>query len=301
MIEAKKALDLIRDKLIAWMESLIVMLPNIASAVLIVLISWLAARLLLKAAAPLASRVVTSTTLRRLMGYVLFLSVMFVGVFAALSVLHLDKTVTSLLAGAGILGLAFSLAFQDLASNFIAGVVIATHHPIRLGDLVETAGQYGTIERINLRTTEIRSLQGVQTIVPNKEIFQNVLINYTRNGTRRVDLVSRVRLDADLQHVEHLVTEAVRDVDGVLTDHEVVVFFQEFADSSVVFEVRFWIASTSNRHFHAVRSSAIKAIQAALNKAGIVIPAPIRTLDLGGRGGEKVDTILGERTMGGAS
>ncbi len=278
--DVRQGFMLVREKLGDWLEGLIVMLPNIASAVLIVVLAWFIAKLLLKATTPLAARLITSTTLRRLMGMVLYLAVMLVGTFAALSVLHLDKTVTSLLAGAGILGLAFSLAFQDLASNFIAGVVIATQHPIRIGDLVETAGQYGTVQRIDLRTTEIRSLQGVQTIVPNKEIFQNVLINYTRNGTRRVDLVLRVRLDADLPLVEKLATEAVRGVDGVLADEEVVVFFQEFAESAVVFEVRFWITSTSNRHFHYVRSAAIKAVRAAFDRHGVVIPAPVRTVEM---------------------
>lgn len=279
MEDVRQGFTLVRTKLGDWLEGLIVLLPNIVSAVLIVLLAWSIAKLLLRITAPLSERLVTSTTLRRLMNYTLYLAVMLVGLFAALSVLHLDKTVTSLLAGAGILGLAFSLAFQDLASNFIAGVVIATQHPIRLGDLVETAGQHGTVERINLRTTEIRSLQGVQTIVPNKEIFQHVLVNYTRNGTRRVDLVTRVRLDADLDLVQRTATEAVRHVDGVLPDQEVVVFFQEFAESAIVFEVRFWIASASNRHFHTVRSAAIMAVRAAFDQAGITVPAPVRTVE----------------------
>ncbi|MDX9751264.1 MAG: mechanosensitive ion channel family protein [Flavobacteriales bacterium] len=280
MDDVRKGFVLVREKLGDWLEGLIGMLPNIATAVLIVVLSALAARLVLKAVAPLAARLITSTTLRRLLGMGLYISVMLMGVFAALSVLHLDKTVTSLLAGAGILGLAFSLAFQDLASNFIAGVVIATQHPIRIGDLVETAGQHGTVERINLRTTEIRSLQGIQTVVPNKEIFQNVLLNYSRNATRRVDLVVRVRLDADLPRVERVATEAVRGVDGVLASEEVVVFFQEFAESAVVFEVRFWITSGRNRHFHYVRSAAIKAIRAAFDREGIVIPAPVHTVEV---------------------
>jgi small conductance mechanosensitive channel len=278
--EIRNGFHLMREKLGDWLEGLISMLPNLATAVLIVVLSSLVARFLLRFTAPLAARLIPSTTLRRLLGLVVYLAVMLVGLFAALSVLHLDKTVTSLLAGAGIIGLAFSLAFQDLASNFIAGVVIATQHPIRVGDLVETAGQHGTVERIDLRTTEIRSLQGVQTIVPNKDIFQGVLLNYSRNPTLRVDLAVRVRLDADLELVERVATEAVRSVDGVLANEEVVVFFQQFGESAVHFEVRFWIVSGRNRHFHQVRSAAIKAIRAAFDRHGIVIPPQVHAVEI---------------------
>ena len=78
-----------------------------------------------------------------------------VGVFVALGVVGLDKTVTSLLAGAGIIGLALAFAFQDLAANFLSGVAISVRHPFRIADIIETNDFLGTVKAINLRSTEL--------------------------------------------------------------------------------------------------------------------------------------------------
>ena len=296
MIEAKKALELIQGKLTTWLESMVAMLPNIALATLIVVVSWLAARLLRSLADRLMSRFVESATLRRLFGTILYVAIILLGAFMALSVMHLDKTVTSLLAGAGILGLALGFAFQDIASNFIAGILMAAQKPLKVGDLVETDGHLGVVQRIDLRTTELRNMQGLQVIIPNKDVFQRVLINYTRNGTRRVDLEVGISYTEDLGRVKQVTTGAVGAVKDVLIDRGVDLFYQRFDDSSIVFEVRFWITSVSNNHFHTVRSNVIMAIKAAYNETGITIPFPIRTLDLGVKGGERLANLLGPRS-----
>lgn len=288
-------MELIRSKLFQWMEELVVMLPNLVLAVLILVCFWLVARLVRKGVDKLLGRFFQSVSLQRLTSTVLYSSILLVGMFTALSVLHLDKTVTSLLAGAGIIGLALGFAFQDIAANFIAGILMASQHPIRVGDLIETAGEHGVVERIDLRTTELRNLQGVQVIVPNKDIFQNKLINYTRNGIRRVDLELGVSFAEDFDHVARVSIEAVKAVPDVLVERGVDVFYQGVLESRVAFEVRFWITSDSNRHFHTVRSAVIVALKEAYRREGITIPFPIRTLDFGIKGGERLDAMLRDR------
>lgn len=299
MIEAKKALDLVQNKLVSWLEALIEMLPNMALAAVIVVAFWLLARVVRAVANKILIRFFQSSTLQRLFGGVLYVTIVLIGAFAALSILHLDKTVTSLLAGAGILGLALGFAFQDIASNFIAGVLLAAQRPLAIGDLVETSGETGVVKRIDLRTTELRNLQGLQVIIPNKDIFQSVLINFTRNGTRRVDLAVGVSYGEDLEHVKKVTVEAVKTVPNVLLDNGVDLFYQGFGDSSIDLEVRFWITSISNNHFQTVRSNAIMAVKAAYDKAGITIPFPIRTLDFGIKGGKQLDSMLGKASGSG--
>ncbi len=295
MIEAKKALDLVQNKLVAWLEAIVEMLPNMALAAVIVVAFWLLARGVRHLANRVLIRFFQSSTLQRLFSGALYVTIVLVGAFVALSILHLDKTVTSLLAGAGILGLALGFAFQDIASNFIAGVLMAAQRPLAVGDLVETSGETGVVQRIDLRTTELRSLQGLQVIIPNKEVFQSVLINYTRNGTRRVDLAVGVSYGEDLEHVKQVTIAAVKGVRDVLLDDGVDLFYQGYGDSSIDLEVRFWITSSSNNHFQTVRSNAIMAVKAAYDKEGITIPFPIRTLDFGIKGGERLDSMLGGR------
>jgi len=295
MIEAKDALGLIESKLVGWSKELIRMLPNLVLAAVIVVAGWLLAKLVRSGVEKLLVRTQIGRSLRNLICNAVYLLIIVIALFGALSILHLDKTVTSILAGAGIVGLALGFAFQDIAANFISGVAMAVQRPIRTGELVEVAGQLGIVERIDLRTTEIKSLQGLQVIIPNKEIFQNVLTNYTRNGSRRVDLDVSVSYGDDLAKVEQVTVEAVKTIDGLLPGHDVELFYEEFGDSSINFEVRFWVSSKSQGYYKGRKSAAIVAIKAAYDKNDIMIPFPIRTLDFGIKGGEKLNAMLSER------
>ena len=293
MFDVTSATKLVETKLFAWVREFIKLLPNLALAAVIVVLSWLLARLVRKLIANLMGRVTDSRNLNRLVSNCVYLVVLLIGVFGSLSVLHLDKTVTSILAGAGILGLALGFAFQDIAANFLSGVIMAVQRPIRTGELIGTGEHLGVVEHIDLRTTELRNMEGIQVIIPNKEIFQKPLLNYTRNGTRRVDLIVGVSYGDDLENVERVTKDAVKGIGDLVPDKEVELFYREFGGSSINYVVRFWIEASSNKHYNDMRSRAIKAIKAAYDKEGISIPFPIRTLDFGIKGGEKLDAMLG--------
>src|SRR5699024_379028 len=111
-----------------------------------------------------------------------------IGIFAALSILNLDGTVKSLLAGAGIVGLALGFAFQDIAANLISGILLSMRHPFGKGDIIESHDYYGYVQKISLRNTVIKTPQGQFVYIPNKVVYENPFINYTKNFERRVDL-----------------------------------------------------------------------------------------------------------------
>ncbi|XYI03508.1 mechanosensitive ion channel family protein [Sorangium sp. So ce1128] len=136
----------------------------------------------------------------------------------AFSILNLEKAATSLLAGAGIVGLALGFAFQDLAANFIAGVYLAVRFPFREGDLIETNDTLGIAERIRIRSTTIRTLEGQAVMIPNKEIFTTKLINDSETGARRVDLSVGVSYGDDLDKVRRVALDAARQVRARDTD-----------------------------------------------------------------------------------
>ena len=144
-----EALDRMVDKVGGWAEDLVVSLPNIIAAVLVVLAAGLVARLVRNLVRRGMVRVRAPVQVAALAGAVASLVIMAAGLFAALGVIGLEKTVTSLLAGAGIVGLAISFAFQDIATNFIAGVYLAVKRPLSVGDVVETNGYFGTVRAIN--------------------------------------------------------------------------------------------------------------------------------------------------------
>jgi small conductance mechanosensitive channel len=195
-----------------------------------------------------------------------------VGLFVALGILGLDTAVTSLLAGVGIVGLALGFAFQDLASNFIAGVLLSIRRPFVEGDLIENEDHLGTVTEINLRSTRLRTLQGQTVIIPNAEVFTNSVVNYS-TGERRVDLRCGVAYGDDLEAARAVSWAAVRS--PTRGRHRPVDFYyEEFGDSSIDFVVRFWITVHAQPDFLRARSEAVIAIKKALRRGRLHHPLP---------------------------
>lgn len=113
----------------------------------------------------------------RLISTIMTVVIVIIGLFISLGVLGLDKTVTSLLAGAGVAGLAIGLAFQESLINTISGIVLAVRKNIRLGEHIESNGYNGKVKAVNLRETIIETIEGQMVIIPNKSVIQNPLIN----------------------------------------------------------------------------------------------------------------------------
>lgn len=281
-------------KLDGWIDGLITMLPNMVVALVLLIVSFGVAKLGRYVTCQILRRVRVSESATNLVGRVVQIGVVIVGLAIALSVLELDKAVTSLLAGVGIVGLALGFAFQDLASNFISGIALSlrSRYPFKIGDLVETNEVLGIAERVYLRNTVIRTLDGHAVVIPNRKIFENKLLNYSGDPYRRVDIPCGISYGEDLREVKRIVTEAITSIDGRIEERDVDFFWTGYGDSSIDFEVRFWIPFYKQTDFLAARSEAVMRIKEAFNDNGITIPFPIRTLDFGIKGGEKLDEMF---------
>ena len=117
-------------------------------------------------------------------------------------------------------------------------------------------------------------------LIPNKQVFENPIMNYTIRGTRRVDITLGVSYADDLEKAKRVAMEAVAAVPDRLPDREVELFYEEFAESSVDFTVRFWLPFEGQKDYLAARSDAIIRIKRAFDANGITIPFPTRTLKL---------------------
>ena len=266
------------------------MLPNLALAALIFTLGLFLSRGLKRLAKRLISKISGQKSLNNLFSSFIHVLGICVTIFATLSILKLEKAVASLLAGAGIFGLALAFAFQDIFANFVSGIFITLRKPIRIGDVVKLHDYMGKIEDINLRDTVVMTFQGQQVIIPNKDVFQNPIENYSLLGKRRLDLVVGVSYGDDLEKVKSVVLEAVQPI-SVRTDDEITFFYDEFSDSSINFEVRIWINSPEQPIWLQGRSEAIMYIKKAFDENNITIPFPIRTLDFGIKGGEKLSDM----------
>ncbi|MFN1835439.1 mechanosensitive ion channel family protein [Balneola sp. MJW-20] len=286
------------DKLETWIESAVAMLPNLVVAILILLIFYALAKLVKNASRKLLDKVTDNQTIIGLSETILGVSTLAIGTFIALSVLQLNDAVTSLLAGAGIIGLALGFAFQDIAANFISGILLSVRHPFGIGDIIETNGYFGTVIKLNLRNTMIRTFQGQVIYVPNKVVYENPFTNYTRNGERRIDLSCGVSYGDDLEKVKNVAVKSLSELGIRDKSRDVELFFNEFGDSSINFTVRFWVDFRKQTDFLSAQSDAIIKLKSAFDENDIMIPFPIRTLDFGIRGGEKLDTMISNRNNG---
>ncbi len=291
-MNVKNVYNSVVGKLQDWLNTLIQMLPNIAVAVVVLVLFYIAARIIKKFTSKVLNKFSDHIAVIRLISQIMFLVVFLVGFFISLGILNLDKAVTTLLAGAGIIGLALGFAFKDIASNFISGIILTIHQPFRINDIIESNDFFGTVSKITLRTTNITTPQGERVLIPNKDVFQNPLINYSQTGKRRIDLDVGVSYGDDLEKVKKITIDAVKDVPNRIDDKEIELFYSEFGNSSINFVVRIWTNYTSQKEYKHSISEAIQKIKKAYDENDIMIPFPIRTLDFGIKGGEKLSEVL---------
>ena len=262
-----------------WLNSVANYIPRLLAAIGVFILFYLLAKILKAVSEKIIMRVNHKPSVIRLGSTVTYIVIIFIGVIGFLRVLSLDGLVTSVLAGAGIIGLALGFAFQDIASNFIAGVAITLQPRFNVGDLVEIDEIYGTVAQIDLRTTTIRTLNGQTVYVPNKDIFMNQVTDYTRKGIRRIELNVGVSYSDDLQQVKHLTLQPVYKVHTIEKEQPIDLYFEEFGDSSINLVVRYWVTFHTENDYLEARSQGIMLIKQTYDKHGITIPFPITTLD----------------------
>ncbi len=296
--DVKNPLKLVTDKVEGWVNDFIAMVPNLVVAIVIIILFYVIARLARKGVKNLTERFSNNHAVNNLFANIVSIGLTAAGVFIALGILDLTTVVGTLLAGVGILGLALGFAFQDIAANFISGILIAFRQPFKIGDIIESDGNMGIVTDIDLRITTIKTFQGLEALIPNKNLFQNVVINYTRTNERRVDLAVGVSYGDDLAKVKKITLDAVSAIDSIDKSRDVTLFFKEFGDSSINFSVRFWAKSPKQPDYLQALSDGVMAIQAAYNENDIMIPFPIRTLDFGIKGGEKLSEMVLQHSNG---
>lgn len=185
--------------------------------------------------------------------------------------------VGSVLAALAVVGVAVGLAVQGILENFIAGVILLVRKPFSAGDQVRSGDFEGTIESLDLRVTHMIDYDGETVLIPNRDVYNNPLVNLTRRGKRRTVVVVGVDYRDDHDEARNVIFEAVRAVDGVLDNPEPEVLLTELGESSVNFEVRYWTLPDI-RSVRRTQDRVLAAAKRAIQGAGLTIPWPIRTL-----------------------
>ncbi len=273
--------ELIADKLHQWYITGVKILPNLVVALLVMIGFIFIARWGKLFMNRLLMRFSGTTNSRNLFSTIFYIILLFIGIFIALDILQLDKAVSSLLAGAGILGLALGFAFQDLSSNFISGIYITFKRPFEVGHTVETNGFLGNIEDIQLRSTVIRSFAGLHIMIPNKDIFQKPLINYSLTPFRRIELSVVIDANTDLERASRLAREAIEKAEYLFKEKSVEVYCTDFQDNSVKLAIWFWIDNHLPPGYMVARHDAIVRINQVFreNQVSLIPPMIWKQLD----------------------
>ena len=193
----------------------------------------------------------------------------------ALSQLGLNTN--SLVALVGAAGLAVGLSLRDSLSHFAAGVMLVIFRPFKLGDFVEVGGVSGSVDKITIFSTRLKTPDNKIVTVPNGQIFGNTMTNFSEESTRRIDMVIGISYDSDLLKAKSILEDIVSQHPKVLKEPEYRIAVSELADSSVNFIVRPWVEAAD---YWEVRSDLLETTKLRFDAEGIEIPYPQMSLHI---------------------
>ncbi len=264
-----------------WLDAIILKLPNIALAILIMVMFYFVARGIRKLLKKYLLKHINQVSIQDIIAKTVFVVVILIGFFVALGVLDLDKVLTSILAGAGVIGLAIGLALQGTLSNTVGGFMLSFMPSIRIDDFIKNGDASGVVQEISLRNIVIKTPQNNITVIPNSKFVDGSFTNYSLTDRGRIFVNCGVGYEDNLQDVEDLTVKIIGENFEQKDGEQVEFFFTEFGDSSINFMVRFWTDVRSFKQEHTARHQAIKLMKKHFDEKGFNIPFPIRTLDFG--------------------
>jgi len=249
--------------------------PKVLAAIAIYIIGKWVAKILRGFLKRVMIRAKTDETLAGFLSNIAYALLTIVVIIAALGQIGVDtNSFVALIAAAG---LAVGFALQGSLSNFAAGVMIIMFRPFKLGDFIEAGGTTGTVEEIVIFSTILKTPDNKKVIVPNSNMTDGNIVNYSANNTRRVDMVFGIGYDDDLKKAKDLLEKILADHALVLAKPESLVAVAELADSSVNFNVRPWVKTAD---YWTVFADIHEIVKLKLDEAGISIPYPQRDVHM---------------------
>lgn len=247
---------------------------DLVGAIAILLVGWLATKLIVAAVGKAVSKGRQKDTLlasfvRNATSKVCW-SVLIVLVLGQLGV-----NVAPIIAGLGVTGFILGFAFQESLGNLASGLMIAVNEPFKIGDYVIVAGNEGTVRKVDMMATVLATADNKKIIIPNKSAWGSPIVNFTALGRRRVDLQIGIDYSCDVAKAIRIARETLPTVPGVLADPAPAVFVAALGDSQVTLNVRPW---TEGTNYWTVYNDAQIAIKTAFERNGIAIPFPQLTV-----------------------
>jgi small conductance mechanosensitive channel len=233
------------DKLEGWLSTIIEMIPNVIIALVVFLLFYIASRWIGHLVTKMLGKISKNNLTNKFIARILSILIITMGVFIALGLLHLDKTVTTLLAGIGIIGLALSFAFQHTAANILSGMIISIRSSVQVGDLIESNGAFGNVVRVGLRTTKLLNLKGQHVDIPNRLLLDNTYKEYSKTGYRRIDVVGKINFRENLDEIRKNAEKRMMNFDFLYEEKPPNFVYNQIDKEKVDFTLRVWMKFTN--------------------------------------------------------
>lgn len=199
-------------------------------------------------------------------------------------------SLTSLIIAGGFAGIVVGLATQNALSNLVSGLMLLVEQPLRIGDPVSVSGYSGVVVGISVLSTQIRTWEGPIVRIPNNEVFNSIITNYSRMRARRVEFNIGIHYESDLEKAIRVVRELMEEHPLCLVNPAPEVFVNNYGDSAIVLTMRCWAPSQA---WFATKIDIQTRLKAVLDEAGIKIPYP--QLDVHFTDNLRVEVRGGER------
>lgn len=239
-------------------------------------------------------RRLAKTSVRANVIYVLkrisFYTLLVIVIMTALGFLNIPLTAFAFVSGAVAIGVGFGA--QNVINNFLSGWILLAEQPVRIGDFIELDSHMGVVEHIGNRSTRIRRTDGVHLLIPNSQMLERVVVNWTLID-HQIRTIVRVGVayGSPVRKVAELIEQAVNERPEIMKDHKVTVVLDDFGDNSIVFDTYFWCEVGGEKELRQIRSEVRFRIAELFAENGITIAFPQRDVHLDSQSPVQIELV----------
>lgn len=264
----KTAFTLSNGLVITWLQ--------ILYSIIFMLVAWFVSRLF---ASLLINKLLNKTRIsqdsKAIIHRIIFFSMIVIVLLSVLAYLGIPLATFAFISGAVAIG--FGFGAKTIIENFLSGWILMSERPIRIGDVIDMDGNLGVVMEIGNRSTQIRRNDGAQLIIPNNQVLESKLINWTRfDPFIRTSVRVGVAYGSDVKLVNQQLYQILKEHALIQDEPEPVVVFEDFGDNALVFDAFFWVSVQSGREVRVIRSEVRTLIEQVFNKHQITVAYPQR-------------------------
>ncbi len=269
--------EIIKSSIKELISNAVLIFPSLLTALIIIFLTRFIAQLVAGIVTKLGEKAIRSKSLQILLSKTVYVATWTVGILLSAVIAFPGLSLGDIIATLGLSSVAIGFAFQDIFKNFLAGILLLLQEPFRIGDQIIIENYEGTVERVDIRTTKIRTYTGERVLLPNSTVFTSAVQVRTAFNSRRTDLAVGVDYNTPLPKATEILEQAIAQIDGVLQNPAPEIDLVGFGDSSIDFVVRYWTLP-QQIEVRRVKTQVIIGIKRVFDNADINIPYPIRTL-----------------------